>query len=55
MTDRVKTTRLRKKEFVYVTGQLRSVNLDLALECVIPAVELERHLHTRVTYIGCGL
>ena len=42
MTDR---TRLRKKEVAYVAGQLRSVKLDLVLERVIPAVELERHLH----------
>ena len=48
MTDCAKTTRLQRKEVAYVAGQLRSVNLDLALESVIPAVELERHLHNRV-------
>ena len=48
MTNHMKTTRLQKKEVAYVTGQLRSVNLDLVLERVIPAVELERHQHNRV-------
>ena len=41
MTDHAKTTRLRKKEVAYVAGQLHSVNLDLALKRVIPAVELD--------------
>ena len=43
MTDRAKTTRLQKKEVAYVAGQLHSVNLELVLEHVIPAVKLERH------------
>ena len=45
MTDHAKTTCLQKKEVAYVAGQLCFVNLDLVLERVIPAVELERHLH----------